>query len=281
MKNNWLNEYAKDNFYSQYGEDGIISKILDILPDKNSWCVEFGAWDGVYCSTTLKLRKQSYNAVLIEGDKDKFLELEETCKNEFNSIPINCFVEPRGVNSLHSILVKTLIPMNFDLLVIDIDGDDYNVWKYLETYRPKLVCIECNPSFPDDVEFIQNENESNQGTSLSAMVELALYKEYELVSTLGGNAFFVDKKYYSIFNINDNSLHNIREWYGSIICIAQTYKGEIYTYGPNKLIWNNNKLVNYELSQLQNLCQKALRLNGIRYILFRVFTILRNKIADL
>ncbi len=46
---NWLLDYGK-NVYSQTGEDGVIEKILDILPDRDSWCVEFGAWDGVHLS---------------------------------------------------------------------------------------------------------------------------------------------------------------------------------------------------------------------------------------
>lgn len=40
----------KDNIYSQTGEDGIVRKILEVLPEKDKWCVEFGAGDGVFLS---------------------------------------------------------------------------------------------------------------------------------------------------------------------------------------------------------------------------------------
>ena len=258
-----------------------MSKALEMLPNKNQWCVEFGAWDGKYLSTTLLLREQGYSAVLIEGDQEKFKELEEICKKEINSIPVNCLVEPRGEHSLDSILEKTPIPIDFDLLVIDIDGNDYHVWKGVIRYRPKIVCIECNPSFPDDIVFIQSESDNNQGSSMMAMVELAKEKGYELVATLGGNTFFVDRKFFSIYNIEDNSLRNLRGWYGSIMYISQTYKGEVYTYGAKKLIWSGNRLVNQEIMQFERLCKRLLGVHGLGKWLYLLLTFLRNKVIGL
>ena len=40
----WLLDHASDT-YSQTGEDGIIEKILEHIPQKDRWCVEFGTWD--------------------------------------------------------------------------------------------------------------------------------------------------------------------------------------------------------------------------------------------
>ena len=44
------NKFAKytKNYYSQSGEDGILEKILDSIPKKDSWCVGF---DGTICLT--------------------------------------------------------------------------------------------------------------------------------------------------------------------------------------------------------------------------------------
>ena len=42
---------SRKNFYSQYGEDGIIESIfnkIDHVCPKQKLCVEFGAWDGKY-----------------------------------------------------------------------------------------------------------------------------------------------------------------------------------------------------------------------------------------
>tara|TARA_R110001599_G_scaffold108057_3_gene271003 strand:- start:6113 stop:6313 length:201 start_codon:yes stop_codon:yes gene_type:complete len=51
------------NFYSQYGEDGIIlhahEKIGALAAEGQRWCVAFGAGDGIYCSNILNLVKTS------------------------------------------------------------------------------------------------------------------------------------------------------------------------------------------------------------------------------
>ena len=51
-------KYRK-NFFSQNGEDGVISEILKRLnlKSKEKWCCEFGAWDGIHGSNTFNLVK--------------------------------------------------------------------------------------------------------------------------------------------------------------------------------------------------------------------------------
>lgn len=39
-------------------------------------------------------------------------------------------------------LKQTDIPNDFELLSIDIDSYDYQVWKSLKVYKPKIVIIE-------------------------------------------------------------------------------------------------------------------------------------------
>ena len=71
MKNK-LKQYA-ENKHSQFGEDGIIQKVFEVLPDqKEKWCVEFGAWDGKFLSNTHELiANHNWKGVLIEGNKKK------------------------------------------------------------------------------------------------------------------------------------------------------------------------------------------------------------------
>jgi len=71
----WLLKFKRDEF-SQTGEDGIIEKILEILPSNDRWCVEFGAWDGLFLTNARHLiDSKGFSAVLIEADKKKFLDL--------------------------------------------------------------------------------------------------------------------------------------------------------------------------------------------------------------
>src|SRR6266852_6006234 len=87
-----LLEYAK-NIYSQTGEDGVLSKALEVLGTRDRWCVEFGAWDGRHLSNTLNLIKNhEYSAVLIEGDTKRFEALSKRFGSNSNVTPLNRFV---------------------------------------------------------------------------------------------------------------------------------------------------------------------------------------------
>ena len=120
-KNQYLLNYRKD-VASQFGEDGIIEKILDFLPDQNKWCVEFGAWDGKHCSNTYNLIvNKNWNGVLIEGDKGKYNDLLRTYQNNPKVIPINRMVRFSNDDSLDSILLNTPI-------------------KIIAIMSPKLIC---------------------------------------------------------------------------------------------------------------------------------------------
>lgn len=171
---NGLLKYKK-NIFSQFGEDGIIEKIFSILPHDCNWCVEFGAWDGKHLSNThFIISQKGWSGVLIEADQHKFKALRQTYLENNKVFCINKMVTFDGQNVLDNILPQASIPKDFDLLSIDIDGNDYHVWKSVEHYRPKVVVIEFNNSIPNDIEFVQEANYSaNQGCSLLALNNLA------------------------------------------------------------------------------------------------------------
>ena len=61
-------------------------------------------------------------------------------------------------NPLDNVLAKTPIPSDFDLLVVDVDGCDYWIWKRLENYRPRVVVIEINSTMPPSLHFVQKND---------------------------------------------------------------------------------------------------------------------------
>ena len=51
--------------FSQDGEDRAIAALLDLLPNRTGWCVEFGAGDGIHLSNSRDLIiSRGYQAVL-------------------------------------------------------------------------------------------------------------------------------------------------------------------------------------------------------------------------
>ncbi len=233
---------ARQNIYSQFGEDGIINRIFEIIPtEKKSWCVEFGAWDGIHLSNTHNLIKHNgWNGILIEGKKSRFKKLIKNYLNNSNVILLNKYVSFEGENSLDTILNATEIPVDFDLLSIDVDGNDYHIWNSLSRYRPKVVIIEFNPTIPRDIHFVQARDQSvNHGNSILSIVTLAKSKGYEMIAATKCNAFFVEKAFYPLFDIENNDIDAM--WKGfKVPRIFQLYDGTIVLSDEFKLAWSGN-----------------------------------------
>ena len=204
-----LVDFAYNNF-SQNGEDGIIQEILKRLGLQKStkkWCVEFGAWDGIHLSNTFNLVLQGWNAVYIEGDKSRYKDLIRTSKKHPKIFPINAFVskETNSQNCLDSLLEKTGIPFEFDLLSIDIDSHDLEVWESLKKYNPKII-VEINSAYPPGIiKWHSNKHKNTNGNSFSATLIVAKDKGYELCCHTG-NMIFIKRDLISMLNIEEKYL---------------------------------------------------------------------------
>lgn len=176
----------RKNYFSQNGEDGIIEKLIKQLNlGENLFVCEFGAWDGIYLSNTYNLViEHNATALMIEGDNEKYKELLKTSKNK-NIIPINKFVIPNGDNSLDKILEKNNFPIDFDLLSIDIDSNDLEIWESLTEYKPKIVIIEINSNLVPDIEQIHNSKIGLQGNSFKSVLNVSKKKGYSPIVHTG------------------------------------------------------------------------------------------------
>ena len=186
-------KYAYNKF-SQNGEDGIIAELCRRLEIPKGWFVEFGAWDGKHLSNTYTLvSEHGWQGVYIEGNPEKFKQLLLTKAAFPDKLHALCaMVEATGENTLDQLLARTPLPSEFDLLSIDIDSLDWQVWNSLSSYRPKIVVIECNTILPPGVRQL-HEPPRHFGASFASLVELGAQKGYQLVCHTG-NCFFVRKE---------------------------------------------------------------------------------------
>lgn len=253
----WLLQFSRD-YYSQAGEDGIIEKIIALLPANDRWCVEFGAWDGLHLSNSRHLiENRGYSAVLIEGSMQRFGELQRNYAANPRVLARNAFVGFTAADGLDTLLVSTPVPEDFDLLSIDIDGNDYHVWKAISKYRPKVVCIEYNPTIPTEVRFTQKPDPAlNQGSSVASLVQLGKEKGYELVCLLGYNAFFVDGSYFPAFGISDNRPVTLRKDLSSITYIFSGFDGTVFLDGQRRLPWHGLPLLESRVQHLPQALRK-------------------------
>jgi hypothetical protein len=225
-----LNAYAR-NINSQYGEDGIIEEIINRLKVRSKidkWCVEFGAWDGIHLSNTYNLiSKRKYSSVLIEGDKDKYKKLCENIPSK-SAHKICQFVTFDGESKLDNILKKTPIPIDFDFLSIDIDGCDYFIFESLKLYKPKIICIEYNPTIPNEVEYVQEKNFSiKQGCSAKALINLGDSKGYSLVAVTKCNVILVKSELVEYVLNNPVTLEMLRDDSSSKVFLFSSYDGSL------------------------------------------------------
>ena len=194
-------EAHEARMYSQSGEDGSLARLFDRIGVTNRFFVEFGAKDGVDLSNTANLRlHRGWTGLLMDGDP------ADRCPGVFalpaDETAARVRAEIVTRENINELLTRYGVPNNFDLLSIDIDGNDYWVWKALESYRPRVVLIEYNIFFhleerktiPYDPAHVWDES-AFHGASLAALRELGREKGYELVYTdsYAPNAFFVLK----------------------------------------------------------------------------------------
>ena len=261
---------------SQHNEDGLLLWIFNLISEDGKYCVEFGAWDGEYLSNTFNLiSKHGWFGLLIEGDRKRAKKLRNNYpfKNQIKAV--NKFVGWSSSNSLEFILNQNNVPLNFELLSIDIDGNDYHVWKALQKFKPKVVVIEFNPEIPNDIEFIQEANKNvRHGSSLKAMTNLANEKGYELVAVTPTNAFYVDSIYYPRFSIVDNSIEALNPQ-KPFPRVFQLYDGTVVLTESFDLLWSKVNVGKLDLQKIPYFFR-----NNKANLLTKVFrTIVRKIIA--
>ena len=197
-------KFKNISVFSQLHEDGVLGFIFSVIsPKKKGYYVEFGAWDGKKYSNTANLRvNRGWTGLLLEGDKDRVLSTQD--REE-----INLHHEIVTSENINSVFAKYSVPKNFDLLSIDIDSDDYYVWRSLQDYRPRVVVVETNPGIKNDLPLSVIEGTSDDGTrccgywgaNLHAFYNLAKRKGYQLLTVNKWNAFFICDEEFKHFGI--------------------------------------------------------------------------------
>lgn len=207
---------AEKKVFSQFGEDGVIEKIFEIIEPTSKFVVEFGALDGVTgCNARNLIVNRGWSAFLIEGNAGAAGMMKQAYKDNPKVKALEAWVFPGNIEVLFE---DNDVPEDLDLLVIDIDSNDYYVWKAIHDFRPKVVLLEANPHFPPPEKGVIKfdpmyhfDGSYYYGASAQSLYELAKKKGYELVHHVSGgnNLFFVREDYFDRFGIEDNSPEKI------------------------------------------------------------------------
>lgn len=188
-----LLRYAHSTF-SQGGEDGILQEIFDRIGSGGRRFVEFGVGDG-RVTNTIGLLHDGWSGVWLESSEAHAQVARENYADR-NVRIVTATVTTENVARL----ISKAGPL--DLLSIDVDGNDYWLWKAIDS-RPRVVVIEYNAMWPPGQSKTVKYDPDRKwdatnyfGASISALERLGWDKGYRLVgcSPAGVNAFFVQSE---------------------------------------------------------------------------------------
>lgn len=188
--------------FSQWGEDGIIQALLRVVNVKNKVFIEFGVQDYRESNTRFLLVNNNWSGLLIDGGVKNIEYIKNDPIYWRHNLKVECcFITAENIND---IFTKNGITGEIGLLSIDIDGNDYWVWRAISVISPAIVVVEYNARFgkvrsvtvPYDATFTRESAHSSNiyyGASLAALCQLAQVKGYAFVGAniAGNNAFFV------------------------------------------------------------------------------------------
>jgi hypothetical protein len=188
--------------YSQWGEDGIINYLKRNVEIKNNIFVEFGVGNYLEANTRFLLVNKNWSGLVIEADAANVSFIKADPLYWRQNLKVDCaFITKDNINE---ILKRNGVVGEIGLLSIDIDGNDYWVWREIEVISPRIVVIEYNYRFgadkavtiPYDANFVRQKAHYSMiyfGASLKALVNLGKKKGYSFVgcNSNGLNAFLV------------------------------------------------------------------------------------------
>lgn len=183
--------------YSQFQEDGITLELVAKLKPP-PYFVEIGAGHNGENNTRILL-DEGWQGVWIDKQGAQLRERA----NHANVIILESFVTTLNVLDL-----LYGVPCNpFGVLSIDVDGNDYWIWKQVcAAFDPAICIIECNTQkpmelpyvMPYDEDYVWDHKSQETGASVHSMRELGQELGYELYCMASEtpqldspNAFFV------------------------------------------------------------------------------------------
>ena len=235
---------------SQWGQDGVLEKIFDIIGTTNKYFVEFGSsGNDNGMGNTAYLRRKGFDGLLMDGSERPYNQDVNDKKYEVN-------IEMISASNINGLFEKYNVPIEFDFLSIDIDGQDFHVWNNIEKYSPRVVSIEINYHIPTGLDKVMPLNDKwvwntgdipgeMYGSSITALKNLGNKKGYALVATCMCDAIFVrNDLVYNRGDITDLLFKNINNEHELVKLNSDIYlENSKFDFTKNQNHFNNTYFV--------------------------------------
>ena len=188
--------------FSQWGDDGIIQWLVHNIDIPHKTFVEFGVENYQESNTRFLLLNNNWSGLVLDGSTYNIMQIKHA--NYFwkhQLLAKAAFIDADNINNL---LANTGFDPNIGILHIDLDGNDYWIWRAISIISPIIVIIEYNSVFgrdrPITVPYHPTFNRTQAhysnlyaGTSLAALEHLAKEKGYAFIgcNSAGNNAYFI------------------------------------------------------------------------------------------
>ena len=131
--------------YSQSGEDGIIQSIVRKLNLNREIFVEFGVENYLESNTRFLLLNDYWSGLVIDGSESNINFIKNDPIYWRCNLKASCnFIDASNIND---ILESNGVFGEIGLLSVDIDGNDYWVFKSIKNINPKIIVMEYNSFF--------------------------------------------------------------------------------------------------------------------------------------
>lgn len=245
--------------FSQFGDDGIIQWLIHKIDIPNKTFIEFGVESYIESNTRFLLINNNWQGLVIDGNSNHIESIKKDEISLYHHLFAKCaFITKDNINELLSNLP---FDNEIGILSIDIDGNDYYIWKEINVINPIIIISEYNAHFelnPWTIPYKENfvrvhgcDEMNYWGVSLVSLCDLAEEKGYYFIgcNSAGNNAYFIRKD-----KINDIKPLMPKEGY-EFAKFRETFKnnGDRHSYSERLDALKGNQVYNTQKQILENI----------------------------
>lgn len=188
--------------YSQFEEDGILLFIFSLIGEESRKVVEICCGDGQQSMAANLIVNHGWQGLLFEGNPALVKAAQSFYKKQLDCLFNQPIIKQAWITaeSINSLIAEGGYSGEVDLLSLDIDGNDYWVWRAIDKISPRVCLFETHNIIPSNLALtipydpnFRKDTTDFHSASLLAITKLSKEKGYRLIGAHrhGFNAFFM------------------------------------------------------------------------------------------